>query len=207
MSLAFLTHFILGVIASFIGTIPFGPINLTVVDTTLKQGIRDALVISVAAALVEIIQSFFALHCGRYVTMALDKYSVVQVIFFIAFIGIGILFFMRKGEKDVSEKKSKLKVSNFTKGLLVGLLNPQAIPFWVFVFTYYQMSHWIDFSWLHIVALLLGVSVGKFLALAAYGWLSTMVAQRIKTLSAAMNKIIGSIFIVIGLVQAFKYFW
>ncbi len=207
MVFAHVVHFFLGVVASFVGTIPFGPINLSVVDATLKQSLKAAVSMSIAAALVEILQSFIALHCGLLVTMSIEHYPVVKIIVFSLFILIGFLFFFKKTESNVEEKKSKLKASNFTKGAIVGLLNPQAIPFWVFVFTYFQMSHWIDYQLWHVIALLIGVSVGKFLALLMYGLLSLAVAKRIQTLSTYMNKIIGSIFILIGVVQVVKYFW
>ena len=45
--------FLLSMLASIVGTLPFGPINLSVVDTTINRSWRAAFHFSVAAALVE----------------------------------------------------------------------------------------------------------------------------------------------------------
>lgn len=52
---------LIGWLASFTGTLPLGPINLSVVEVTVNRSFRAAIWLSVAAALVEIFQSLLAL--------------------------------------------------------------------------------------------------------------------------------------------------
>jgi len=58
-------HFILiGFFFSFLGSIPFGPVNLSMVDTTLNKGFKNGLHFATAASLVEILQATAALYLG-----------------------------------------------------------------------------------------------------------------------------------------------
>ena len=56
----YLTHFLLGFVFSFIGSIPFGMINLTVVDTTIHKGLRAGIVLGLGAAIIEFFQAIIA---------------------------------------------------------------------------------------------------------------------------------------------------
>lgn len=204
--MTYLLHFILGFVASFLGTLPFGPINLSMVDTTLKNGLRVGLHFSIAAALVEIAQSLFAYSFGVFITQYLDHNVWIQFPVFVVLFVIGAIFFTRKEKEDASVKEGR-KISPFAKGAIVGLLNPQALPFWVAVIAALKSSQWLSFAlWDFILLFLLGVSLGKLVALLLYGKLSLWIVQRISSLSQWMNRIIGSIFILLSLIQGAKMF-
>ncbi|WP_299461963.1 LysE family transporter [uncultured Microscilla sp.] len=204
--MTYILHFILGFVASFLGTLPFGPINLSMVDTTLKGGLKVGLRFSVAAALVEIAQSLFAYSFGMLITRYLEHNIWIQLTVFVVLFAIGAVFFMRKEKEDASIEGGR-QISPFARGAIVGLLNPQALPFWVAVIAALKSSHWLSFAvWDFILLFLLGVSLGKLVALLLYGKLSLWIVQRISSLSHWMNRIIGSIFILLALIQVAKMF-
>ena len=202
-----LIHYFIGLIVSFIGTIPIGPINLTVVSTTLKKGLPAAIQVSIAAAMVEILQSFLAVYCGMMIIESLELYPIFKLSIFTLFIIAGAIFLYKSNQPTSSPpKRFSVKISNFSRGLVVGLLNPQAIPFWVFFLAYMKMTNWIDYEFYHILSLLVGVFTGKFLALYCYGLLSMAVSKRITDITSLMNKVLGSVLIGIGLLQIARHF-
>ena len=200
--------FIIGLIASFLGALPFGPINLSVVDTTVRKSLQAGLWLALAAALVEILQSFVAVHCSMWISQAIQASPWVKIAAFILFIGLGLFFFFKKGIKK--EKEEQKSGGNFVRGMIISLLNPQAIPFWIFVLTYLEMTQMIEINTqqkLHLVLLfLLGVAVGKFLALLGFGLLSKTIRNKTDFINQWMNKIIGTILIIIGIFQGFQIF-
>ena len=209
MELNLLLAFGVGWLASFLGTLPFGPINLSVVDTTINKSFQAAIWMSVAAALVEIGQSFVALHCNFFINSYLETSPVVKVAALILFLVLGIVFFLKKSKPQDEESAETKKGNSFIKGFFIALVNPQAIPFWIFVLAYLdsaQMIH-LDTSLgiQIIIGFLLGVSVGKFSALLLFGILSRFIRNKTASLSLWMNKIIGSILILIAIIQGINY--
>jgi threonine/homoserine/homoserine lactone efflux protein len=194
-----------GLLASFIGTLPFGPINLSVVDTTINRGFRSAVQLSLAAALVEIPQSLIALKFNPFVQHLLTGNVYVKIASVILFLGMGLFFLYRKPASDTNISDSQKKKSNFLQGFLVAIANPQAIPFWIFVLSFLKSSQHLDLS-KHIGLQLLGVFMlgvgsGKLLALLGYAKLGQLVIYRVAAINQLMNKIIGGILIGLGLLQ------
>ena len=62
MAVSTISVFFIALVASFGGTLPFGPINLSVVNTTINRSFKAALRFSTAAALVEILQALVAVR-------------------------------------------------------------------------------------------------------------------------------------------------
>ncbi|NJO01875.1 MAG: LysE family transporter [Bacteroidia bacterium] len=180
---------------------------MTVVHSSVMKGPTAARKVAWGAALVEIFQSGVALYGGHLVTRLLAQYPVLELLVFGAFIVVGLILFRQNARKNMHHQRFNLKMSGFTKGMLVGLLNPQAIPFWIFCFTFFQMHEWLHFQALYLTALFAGIFAGKFIALAAYASLGMMLTRRVRSLENLMNKILASVFILIGLIPLIRYFW
>jgi len=199
-------HFLFGLLGSFLGGVAFGPINLSVVDLTLKKNMRSALRFSAAAALVEIIQAIIAVMFGKLISRKIEEFPELKLAVIAFFVIIG-LFFIFKNDKPKTEIKSGKNSSNFINGFIVAILNPQAIPYWIFVLAYLKSAN-ILFnlnSW-QLILFLIGVSLGKFIILSLYGYLSEYIKRHFSNLNDYVSKTIGGILLVVGLVQAIRYF-
>ena len=107
--------------------------------------------------------------------------------------------------REDAQMKDKRKTSPFLRGAIIGILNPQALPFWVAVIAALKSSAWVSFGmWDFILLFLFGVSLGKLVALLLYGKMSLLIVSRITSLSQWMNRIIGGIFIALALIQGAK---
>ena len=202
----FTLYFILGFLGSFLGTLPLGPINLSVVNTTLRDSFRSAMLLALAASIVELIYSFISLHCNMWLT---DKImSTPNLPFYIGglFVLLGIVMFFRKVKPQVPQEEKK-NPNSFLKGLAIAAFNPQAIPFWIFVISFYQMNHWIELEVPEKFRIMLwfvvGAAFGKMASLALFGVVSTRIEKHLQRISGYMNKIIGSVLFVIGVAQFF----
>lgn len=199
--------FAIGWLASFLGTLPFGPINLSVVSRTVKSSLRAGLWFAFAAALIEIAQSFIALHCSALINQYLDSTPWIKWATAGLFTLLGLVFMLRR-EKIQEEETAKRKDNNFLAGIIISVINFQAIPFWIFILTYLDMSHHVridtNLSLGGIALFLLGVSTGKFAALTLFGLVSQSVKNRVHQLKFWMNKVIGFILLLIGIFQFFN---
>lgn len=198
-----LLYFFIALLATVLGTIPFGPINLSVVNITLKKSLRKVLPFVAAAALIEIVQALIAIFFGAIVDRFLMENAWFQWLVILVFFCAG-LFILLKKSKPKQAAKPKLQLPTFFQGILVAALNPQAVPFWLISLAVISESVTLNFGEYRMVSFLLGVFAGKYLALAGFAVFSQKIKGRLKEGSRIIDRVFGSVLIAIAAVQAAK---
>ena len=102
-------HFALGFIASIIGALPFGLVNLSVVDSALNRGERPAFWISAGATIIEIIFVLLAIYLGSSLAVFMEDNTWIEFFILLVLLAAGISFFLRKNKG--SEKQKIVSVS------------------------------------------------------------------------------------------------
>lgn len=198
-----LLYLFVGFLACLLGTIPFGPINLTVVKTTVDYDRRSGIEIAFAASIIEVLQALIAISFGMLISAFLD--ANVFVTFFLAcfFIVLAIFIFTRK-PKQTLEKERNRPASFFRNGLIVAGLNPQAVPFWIFALA--TISQYFEFQYmgLTLMGFLLGVFMGKLVALYGFVVASTYLKAHLQESSVLVNRLLAAILLFIGLSQGWN---
>ena len=193
-------YFLVGLFACFLGTIPFGPINLTVVKTTVDHNAARGTEVALAASLVEMAEALVAIWFGMVISNYLETNLLLRLLIALAFIGLAGFIFTRK-PKPKLEQPAQDQDSFFKKGLLIAALNPQAIPFWIFALA--AISQYFEFQYegLYLVAFLIGVFVGKLFALYGFVVASTYLKAHLEQSSVLVNRILASVLLFIGISQ------
>ncbi len=199
-------HFLFGLVGSFLGGVAFGPINLSVVELTLKRDMKCATRFILAAAIVEIFQAYIAILFGKLISRSIDEIPEFKLFVIAFFLVLGAIFVFKKDnpKKEVPNRKHS---SNFLNGLIVAILNPQTIPYWIFVLAYLRSSNAIHLESWNFVLFLIGASGGKFIILTLYSYLSEYIKKRFANIDVYVSKGIGGLLIIIGLIQAINYFF
>ncbi len=194
----------------FAGSLTFGPVNLCVVDTTVRYNLRAGLWFATAAALIEGAQSFLALAFGEYYPVFLRRYPWVHLVVLAFFVALGIAFLRRSKSSGSQESAQTRGGRHFAQGLVIAAMNPQGIPFWILVLAYLQSVQWFEISAqthrLGIGLFLAGVVAGKFGALSLFSLLSNAINRRTAFLQQWTDKITGGVLIALGVLQGFQYF-
>ena len=194
----------LGFLGSFIGTIPFGPINLSVVDATLKDGIKSAVIFALPAAIIEFVYSYLSLSFYWVLNEEISTSRWIPILVIFIFLIGGFYFFFKK-EKPSTDGPEYKRKNNLLKGFIIATLNPQAIPYWIFVIGYYNMRNYVDMTSTEhldlVLSFVIGAALGKISCLYLYAFFSYRIAHRLGKISALMNKIIGMVLFFIALVQ------
>ncbi|MBC8753147.1 LysE family transporter [Kordia sp. YSTF-M3] len=201
----FLIYFAVGVLVTFVGAIPLGTVNISVINTTLRVDARNAMKIALTAGIAEIIISFYALHCSMVVGEFIDMNQWIQVMIAILLFLIGAFLFFKK-KKEAQEKK--FKMSKYITGFFLGLLNPTVLVYWIFMITYLNKNAFqldMNTSLKILFVFFAGVYLGKLLTLYAYSKFSILIKNKVQNIAAIINKVIGVLLFVIGCVQLVKY--
>jgi threonine/homoserine/homoserine lactone efflux protein len=191
---------------SFVGTIPPGTLNLTIIQLGLDHRINIAWRMAIAASLIEYPYAWLAIEFQDFVTRSAGLIHSFQLITGVVMILLGAFNLWTTTSTSGQSNFSKgLQESGFRKGLLLGLLNPLAVPFWMATTAYSESHGWIDLSgpW-EFHAYLLGVSTGTLVLCMLLAYLAKLVVSRFQTYSF-LQKIPGIILLLLGTYALAEY--
>lgn len=192
-------HFLVGMIVSFIGSIPLGSVNLSTLQVTVEKNARAGMAFALGATLIELVYSFIAIRFSGFILENHDVEFYIQLVAIPAFIALSIHSFRKKpGVKNTASAGDK---SSFVKGVIIGLVNPLQIPFWVAYGTYLLSQNWIENDSFYLNWFVFGIISGTFLLLTMVVMLSKVLQSRMNFQKINMNKAIGSIFLVMAIWQ------
>jgi threonine/homoserine/homoserine lactone efflux protein len=196
-------NFFLGFFFSFIGSIPPGTINLTCVQMGLERKIGIAWRFAAVCSVLEYPYAWIAVEFAEWITASPLVVENMQLITAIVMTLLGILTLWSSYRP--STLTTKLNDSAYMRGIILSLLNPLAIPFWVGTTAYLTSLKWIELSTpARLHGYLVGVCLGTFVLLIILIYLAKKVVSQL-TQSSWLNKIPGAALVVLGIYAFIQY--
>ena len=186
----FLTFF-LGLFANFIGYIPPGNINLSLVKLTVNRGLKQALMFITSFSCVEFFFTYFIMHAAKWLSAQVRLDMVIDWVMVVLFGILGTITWIHRKkppETNYSERES------IKYGILLGFLNPVQIPFWMITGTYLITHQWILDGRIALVIFSLGSSAGAFLALFLYAKFAAYIQSKFALSTRLINTGIAILF-------------
>jgi threonine/homoserine/homoserine lactone efflux protein len=199
-----LVNFSLSFFFSFTGSLSPGTVNLSCIQLGLEHKARLAWRFALAAAMVEYGYAFLAVTFEKLITSSPLIIRNFHLLAAIVMLTLGILTI--RSVTAPSNFSQRLQNSGFRKGLMLGILNPLAMPFWIGIVAYLKSVHWVDLTTppkLH--AFLLGVSAGVFTLLVLAAYLANRALRFFKE-NTTIRKLPGYIMLVLGTYALVRYF-
>jgi threonine/homoserine/homoserine lactone efflux protein len=195
--------FFIGLVFSFVGSIPPGTLNISVLQMGMEYKIKPALRFALAVSIVEYPYAWIAVVFEDWVTSTpaiVDNFQLITAIV-MTVIGVFSIWSARKP----TEFSVRFNESGFWRGLVLSILNPMAIPFWIGITAYLKAQGWIDLStsWL-LHSYVLGTSVGVMILLTIYAFLAKRLASHIKD-NHLVKLFPGLILLLLGSYAFIKY--
>lgn len=154
-----LALFLIAFAFSFIGSIPPGIINVSVMQYAMQGKKNAAISFAIAAGLTEYIYAGIAVRFQIFLTSHESITEYFQLVSGSVLIILGVLNWFKK----TSETKPIItgeKRNAFKKGVLIGFANPLAIPFWLMVTAFLQSMQWVVITHSNFWIYVAGVSCG-----------------------------------------------
>jgi threonine/homoserine/homoserine lactone efflux protein len=195
--------FLVGAVLSFIGSIPPGTLNLSVLQLGMEHKIKTALRFALAVSIIEYPYAWIAVVFEDWVTSSpviVDNFQLITAIVMTVIGGFSVW-----SARKPSEFSVKFNESGFRRGIILSILNPMAIPFWVAITAYLKAQGWVDLSngWL-IHSYVFGTSVGVMILLTIFTFLAKRLASYVKD-NQIVKLIPGLTLLVLGLYAFGKY--
>ncbi len=201
----YLWVFFLGFFFSFIGSIPPGTLNITVLQLGLDRNIKVAFRFALAVAIIEYPYAWIGVQFEYYISsspVVLENFQLIAALA-MTILGISNLWPTR----TATGFAKKFSESGFRRGIILSLLNPMAIPYWMGFTAYLKVQGWIDLSTAGLLhSYVLGTAVGALALLA----LLVVFAQRLAPYiqgSRWIKIIPGLILLGLGFYAWWKYFF
>lgn len=207
-----ISAFVFACIASFWGSVPPGPSNMAVLHTVLNKNAKTGIWMSIGACLPEIPYTLFAIVAVQYVNtfQTISSYFAIISAVLLFFAGIFITFLQKSKpiDLDKSVRQEKLKISPFLKGVIIGSLNPMILGFWLVTAEVATKANWLDLqSTFSIFGFVLGAAIGALVLLVLVALFTRKIKQRLTDkVTIYLNKSIGITFILLGIIQAYKFY-
>lgn len=198
-----LQNFLFAFLFSFLGSIPPGTLNLTVLQLGLEKKINIAWRFAAAAALIEYPYAWLAVTFENLITASpviLDNFKLISAIAMIVLGGLNVWWAFKP-----TVFAEKFQRSGFRRGVILSILNPLALPFWIAITAYLKMQGWVVLPGnAHLHAYLAGISLG---ALALFILVAYMAQQMVSLMrSESIVKLIpGGVLLALGLYALVDY--
>ncbi|HCZ36765.1 MAG TPA: hypothetical protein DHV26_12655 [Cytophagales bacterium] len=195
--------FVIGLVASFIGSIPPGTLNIMVLQMGLENKLRIALRFILAVAIIEYPYAWIAVEFEHLITSSPIVQQNFKLLAAVVMLALGILGLW--SVRKPSPLTVKLQESGFRKGLVLSILNPQAIPWWIGMTAYLKSQGWIvlDTGW-RLHSYVLGTSIGVLLLLLLLAFMAQKLASIIKH-NRVVALLPSIILLILGLIALISY--
>lgn len=195
--------FLIGAFFSFIGSIPPGTLNLSVLQLGLEGKVNTALRFALAVSIIEYPYTWIGVQFEYWITsspMIIDNFQLVTAIVMVT---IGALN-LWSAEKPTNFSV-KFNDSGFRRGLILSVLNPMAIPFWIGVTAYLKAQGWIDLSSVTLLhSYVFGTSVGAMVLLTLFAFMAKKLAAYVRN-NRIVKRVPGFTLLILGIYAFIKY--
>ena len=201
MIINYLISLMLGMAAAIVGGLPFGLVNLTVLNVTFERGNREGMKVACGAALVEVVFGLTALFAGGLLASYIEgnvivSYSTAAVLIF------GGVFFIFKKHRSYNSRVAV--TSGFLNGILLNLVSIQVFLFWILAIAFLSSRELLHYDILSILLFVSGIWLGKMAVLWLYMSLSSRYLSRSRVISKNINVIIGMVLFGLAFFQILK---
>jgi threonine/homoserine/homoserine lactone efflux protein len=194
-------HLWLGFTSSFVGTLPLGMLNLTILQLALANRQQQAMAFSLGATLIEFIQIGITL-LGMNVLLAVPLLSQA-----ISIISIPILLYLGyqnfKKEQN-TEGVTLTSKSAFWQGIVLGFANVVVYPFWLLWGNVFVQNGWLTPIPEAYFYFSFAAAIGTFGAFLFFILLGKILWKRLSRVQKMIDKLIGYTFFGFAAFQFFK---
>jgi threonine/homoserine/homoserine lactone efflux protein len=198
-----LQNFLFAFVFSFVGSIPPGTLNLTVLQLGLEKKMNIAWRFALAAALIEYPYAWLAVAFENLITSSpvmLDNFKLITALV-MTLLGIINLWSAQKPTAFAQN----FQASGFRRGVILSVLNPLAIPFWIAITAYLSIQGWVVLDHpRHLHSYLFGISMGALVLLISVAYLAKRMVSLFQP-GSKIKLIPGLVLLVLGLYAFIDY--
>jgi threonine/homoserine/homoserine lactone efflux protein len=198
--------FFLGMLISFIGSLPLGTLNIAAMQLAISEGVSSGILFSLGSLLVEMIYVRISLHGLAWMSKQAKLMKALEWFTLLIVIALALFSFYNASQTSQGAKTVALIpwMHRFVLGAFMSAINPVQIPFWFgwsTVLFEKKLLNPINKEYLWYI---LGIGLGTLIGNCVFIFGGKYVAHRINNNQAYLNYAIGGIFAITAIIQLIK---
>ncbi|MFT3901861.1 MAG: LysE family transporter [Niabella sp.] len=199
--------FFTGMLVSFLGSLPLGTLNIAAMQIAISASIKSAILFSLGSLTAEMIYVRLSLVAMDWVRKQEKIFKLLEWLTLIVVLALAAASFyaaLHPSGKGNVILNSKLPA--YLLGLSMSAVNPVQIPFWFGWSTVLFTKKILLPKPAHYNMYIVGIGIGTLLGNCVFIFGGRLVAQKIQHNQSLLNYIIGGVFFVTALIQAWRMF-
>lgn len=197
--------FFIGMLISFLGSLPLGTLNIAAMQISISNGIQSALLFSLGSLIAEIIYVRLSLVAMDWIRKQERIFKMLEWLTLIIVLGLAAASFY--AALHPSQQKNVILDSKLPKvilGFTMSAINPVQIPFWfgwsTVLFTKKILLPRND----HYNSYIIGIGLGTFIGNTVFIFGGRLIADKINNNQDILSWVIGGIFLLTAIIQIWK---
>lgn len=197
--------FFWGMIVSFLGTLPFGTLNVAAMQISVQESIMNAIYFSLGSLFTEMI----------YVRISLVGINWIRkqkvILKWMEWITLGIVLALAAGSFIAAMQEHHAKnvmlnnnIHRFLLGVMLGAISPMQIPFWFGWSTILFSKNILQPKNSYYNLYILGIGLGTFLGNCVFIFGGKYIVQKLNANQNILNWVIGGIFALTAIILFIK---
>lgn len=199
--------FVTGLLISFLGALPMGTLNMSAMQIAITDGYYPAILFALGALLIEMIYV-------RMTLVAMGWFRAHQkLLMAMEWLTLGIILLLAMSSFYTAMHptlKANPILSNtihrFWLGAGLSAINPLQVPFWFGWSTVLTGKGVLVRKGYNYLYYILGIGIGTFIGFAVFIFGGKLLVDRLDAQQNLIQWILGTIFLITGIIQAVKMF-
>ena len=198
-----------GFLVSFIGSIPLGYLNIVGYDVFRKFGINETIFYLLGVISVEFFVIYFTLIFANKLIENKKLLKFIEAFSIVFMFLLAYIFFSSASKETANQSvlEKYVDYSPYVVGVILSCLNFIQIPFWTSWNLYLLNANYIEVSnsrkYFYVLGTVLGTFCGMLVLILSLDYVTNQTDFLAKYL---MKAIIPLVFVILGLLQAFKFY-
>lgn len=197
--------FFVGMLVSFLGSLPLGTLNVAAMQISVTDGTRPALYFSFGSLLVEIIYVRLSLVAMDWIRMQERIFKILEWVTLLIVLALAVSSFYAAMTPSVKENVIlSSTLHRFWLGVIMSAVNPVQIPFWFGWSTVLFTKKILLPKNNHYNSYIVGIGLGTLVGNCVFIFGGQFVADKLNNNNNIINWIIGGIFAITAIIQFWK---
>jgi len=197
--------FFMGMLISFLGSLPLGTMNKAAVYISEHRGAGDGFIYAFGSLIAELVYVRMVLVAMHWVSTQYKLFRVLEWITLLVILSLSVASFMAAFSANGSSQLSFDHIEQpFIWGLLISITNPLHIPFWMGWSTVLVNKRVLVPSPPANRSYMLGISIGTIAGFAVFIYGGSYFSEQLKSKQQLVNIVVGIVLFATALVHLYK---